>query len=86
MTYIEKRGRPRGRPRKDSRNLNSVAVSEPSPPVPSPEVHKRIRSRCICGRNLNYPLKVTDKAIICRCGRRHKKGEAERLKGDIYEM
>lgn len=31
-------------------------------------------NRCTCGRNLDYPLQVTNKAIICRCGRRHKKG------------
>lgn len=30
-------------------------------------------TRCICGRNLCYPAKVTEKAILCRCGRRHKK-------------
>ena len=29
-------------------------------------------NRCICGRNLDYPLKVTEKFVICRCGRRHK--------------
>ena len=56
----EKRGR--GRPRK------SVAVLERKP-----EPRKmRDGNRCICGRNLDYPLKVTAHAIICRCGRRHR--------------
>ncbi len=28
---------------------------------------------CGCGRNLSYPALVTDKTVICRCGKKHKK-------------
>lgn len=32
-----------------------------------------MNNRCECGRNLDYPLRVTNHYVICRCGKKHKK-------------
>ena len=66
-TNPEKRGR--GRPRK----VVAVLKSKPKPEKRGGPTARRNGNRCICGRNLDYPLKVTEKAIICRCGRRHQR-------------
>jgi len=72
--YAERRGRPRkdsmasprprGRPRKNP-------LPQENPNIGSLVMTSVDTSRCICGRNLNYPLEITDEAVICRCGRRH---------------
>jgi len=73
--------RPRGRPRKvltEEQTSGTARETGPDRPiVPEgemtvvPENSGDDPSRCICGRNLNYPLEVTDTVIICRCGRCH---------------
>lgn len=33
---------------------------------------KRPANFCVCGRNIEYPARVTKLSIVCRCGRKHK--------------